>query len=60
MLANIPIAVLGNKIDKRLALSLGDFSDEMGLEIGNDGKQLEFELLNDKPVKIFMCSLSKR
>ena len=57
---NIPILILANKCDKKYAVSELEISNALGLiEQTTDGPILK-EILNDRPVKLFACSIPRK
>eukprot|EP00824_Muranothrix_gubernata_P015923 TRINITY_DN33200_c0_g1_i1.p1 TRINITY_DN33200_c0_g1~~TRINITY_DN33200_c0_g1_i1.p1 ORF type:complete len:195 (+),score=22.68 TRINITY_DN33200_c0_g1_i1:1-585(+) len=61
-LNGIPFVILGNKIDKRGAVSEEELREALGLPMhltfGKDKKKKRIP--GERPVEIFMCSVSKR
>eukprot|EP00826_Nyctotherus_ovalis_P041533 TRINITY_DN419_c0_g3_i2.p1 TRINITY_DN419_c0_g3~~TRINITY_DN419_c0_g3_i2.p1 ORF type:complete len:195 (+),score=49.50 TRINITY_DN419_c0_g3_i2:106-690(+) len=59
-ISNVPIAVLGNKIDKKGAASEDELRSSLGLPHeftwGKDAKKVD----TGRPIEIFMCSIAKR
>ena len=59
-LGNIPILILGNKIDKNGAVSEDELRTAFGLTTqGTFGAQ-KVDKLNSKPVEVFMCAIVKK
>ncbi|XP_075911372.1 LOW QUALITY PROTEIN: small COPII coat GTPase SAR1B-like [Petromyzon marinus] len=60
-ISNVPILVLGNKIDRPEAVSEQRFRDEFGLSGQTTGKgSVPAKDLNARPLEVFMCSVLKR
>ncbi|XP_078741522.1 small COPII coat GTPase SAR1B-like, partial [Lampetra fluviatilis] len=60
-ISNVPILVLGNKIDRPEAVSEERFREEFGLYGQTTGKgSVPARELNARPVEVFMCSVLKR
>jgi len=57
-LKNVPIAVLGTKIDLKTAISEDKLKDEFGIRNLTTGKEVKEEPPEDiRPLEVFMCSL---
>lgn len=61
--SNVPIAVLGNKIDKKGAVSEEILREELALQTeytwGKE-KNKKNPAVSDRPIEVFMCSIAKR
>ena len=61
-LANVPFAILGNKIDKKGAVSEEELREALGhpmhMTFGKDKKRKR--AVGERPVEVFMCSVAKR
>ena len=60
VLGNIPILVLGNKIDKRGAVSEDELRLAMGLAQSMPYGLQKVDNINGKQVEVFMCCLAKK
>ncbi|KAF8374583.1 hypothetical protein PRIPAC_81012 [Pristionchus pacificus] len=58
--AHVPIAVVGNKIDKAGALSEEQLKWSMGLQHQCTGKDTQPQDCPSRPVEVFMCSVLQR
>ena len=60
-LGNIPVAILGNKIDKKGAASEDELRESLGLPYELTwGKGTDKKAGTGRPIEIFMCSVAKR
>ena len=59
-LGNIPILVLGNKIDKRGSVSEDELRLALGLAQSMPYGLQKVDNINGKPVEVFMCSIVKK
>ena len=60
-LSNVPIAILGNKIDKKGAASEEELRESLGLTYELTwGKDPKKKTGTGRPTEIFMCSVAKR
>eukprot|EP00035_Acanthoeca_spectabilis_P033561 m.24291 g.24291 ORF g.24291 m.24291 type:complete len:195 (+) comp6055_c0_seq1:257-841(+) len=60
-IAQLPVLILGNKIDKRGAVAEGELIAALGLEGQLTGKNgLSAEELRVRPLELFMCSVKRR
>ncbi|KAL2778862.1 GTP-binding protein SAR1b [Daubentonia madagascariensis] len=60
-IANVPILILGNKIDRPEAISEERLRDLFGLYGQTTGKgSVSLKELNARPLEVFMCSVLKR
>ncbi|GCB61432.1 hypothetical protein scyTo_0009336 [Scyliorhinus torazame] len=58
---NVPILILGNKIDRPEAISEEKFRELFGLYGQTTGKgNISMKELNARPLEVFMCSVLKR
>ena len=57
---NVPIVILGNKIDKKEAVSENELRETFGLVAKTTFGFQKIDKLNNKPVELFMCSVVKR
>ena len=59
--ANVPILILGNKIDRPEAISEERLWEMFGLYVQTTGKgSVSLKELNARPFEVFMCSVLKR
>ncbi|KAJ8777381.1 hypothetical protein J1605_014764 [Eschrichtius robustus] len=59
--ANVPILILGNKIDRPEAISEERLREMFGLYGQTTGKgSVSLKELNARPLEVFMCSVLKR
>ncbi|KAL4505882.1 hypothetical protein ABPG72_013643 [Tetrahymena utriculariae] len=58
-LKNVPIVFLGNKIDLILAVSEEEIRRQHGLPDKQILEKIDYEIVNNHPIKIIMCSLSR-
>jgi len=59
-LKKVPIAVLGNKVDQKTAVSEAKLKQHLGLENLTSGKKNTKLQEGVQPVEVFMCSVVKR
>jgi len=60
-IANVPVLVLGNKIDKPGAVSEPELRAELGLEGRTTGKgKVPRSSLRSRPLELFMCTVLKQ
>eukprot|EP00826_Nyctotherus_ovalis_P043727 TRINITY_DN4644_c0_g1_i4.p1 TRINITY_DN4644_c0_g1~~TRINITY_DN4644_c0_g1_i4.p1 ORF type:complete len:196 (+),score=59.53 TRINITY_DN4644_c0_g1_i4:160-747(+) len=60
-LSNVPVAILGNKIDKKGAASEDELRESLGLPYELTwGKDPSKKTGTGRPIEIFMCSVAKR
>ena len=60
-LNNVPVAILGNKIDKKGAASEDELRESLGLPYELTwGKEKNKKTGTGRPIEIFMCSVAKR
>jgi len=59
-IGNVPIVILGNKIDKKEAVSENELREKFGLVAKTTFGFQKIEKLNNKPVELFMCSVVKK
>ena len=60
-LANVPVAILGNKIDKKGAASEEELRENLGLPYEVTwGKDPKKKTGTGRPIEIFMCSIAQR
>ena len=60
-LCNVPVAVLGNKIDKKGAASEEELREQLGLQCEVTwGKDPKKKTGAGRPIEVFMCSVAKR
>ena len=57
---DIPILVLGNKIDKKGAVNEEQLKQYLGLSKSTTGKNSKYQMNDVRPLEVFMCSLVKR
>lgn len=57
---NVPIVILGNKIDKKEAVREEELRELFGLVAKTTFSSQKVEVLNNKPVELFMCSVIKK
>lgn len=60
--ANAPILVLGNKIDRPTAVSEAVLRSQLGLDgqLSGKGNVPRENIASGRPIEIFMCSILKR
>ncbi len=59
-IGNIPFLILGNKIDKKGAVSEDQLRDEFGLTTQTTFGNQKIDNLNGKPVEVFMCTVIRK
>ena len=59
-LRNVPILILGNKIDKQGAVNEETIREVFGLTTNTSFGQNKVEKINGKKVEVFMCSVVKK
>merc|ERR1712228_33785 len=57
---DIPILVLGNKIDKKGAVNENQLKQHLGLSKSTTGKNSNYQMNDVRPLEVFMCSLVKK
>jgi GTP-binding protein SAR1 len=55
----VPILLLGNKIDKKSAVSEDELKEAMGIENITTGKDSSKTKKNVRPFEVFMCSIKE-
>mgnify|MGYP001209508744 CR=1 FL=1 len=58
-LAKVPLAILGNKIDKKDAISEEDLRFALGLDTKGKWGTDKVSEIDDRPIEVFMCSVAK-
>ena len=60
-LSTVPVAILGNKIDKKGAASEEELREQLGLQAETTwGKDPKKKAGTGRPIEVFMCSIAQR